>query len=88
MRLPAATQDDLIRAMFVSGLTTKGEITTTSGRGVGLSAVGQQVDDLGGRISIISKPNQGTCFRFVFPLPDVGPRFGVEATEAAAPPDS
>jgi len=87
MRLPAATQDDLIRAMFASGLTTKDEITTISGCGVGLSAVGRQVDDLGGRITIISKPNQGTCFRFVFPLPDVGPRFGVEAAEAVASTD-
>jgi two-component system, chemotaxis family, sensor kinase CheA len=87
MRLPAATQDDLIRAMFASGLTTKNEITMISGCGVGLSAVGQQVDDLGGRITIISKPNQGTCFRFVFPLPDVGPRFGVEAAEAVASTD-
>jgi two-component system chemotaxis sensor kinase CheA len=70
--------------MFASGLSTKDQVTTVSGRGIGLSAIRQQVDDLGGRIAVISKPGQGTCFRFVFPLPDVGPRFGVEAVEAAA----
>jgi signal transduction histidine kinase len=42
------------------------------------------VDDLGGQIAVISKANQGTCFRFVFPLPEVGPRFGVEAVEEVA----
>jgi two-component system chemotaxis sensor kinase CheA len=84
MGLPAASEDDLLRAMFASGLTTKGHVTTVSGRGVGLCAIRQQVDDLGGQIAVISKPNQGTCFRFVFPLPEVGPRFGVEAAESAA----
>jgi nitrogen-specific signal transduction histidine kinase len=84
MGLPTATEDDLIRAMFASGLSTKDEVTTVSGRSIGLSAIRQQVDDLGGRIAVVSKPGQGTCFRFVFPLPEVGPRFGAEAVEAAA----
>jgi signal transduction histidine kinase len=39
---------------------------------------------LGGQIAVISKPKQGTCFRFIFPLPKVGPRFGVETIEEAA----
>jgi two-component system chemotaxis sensor kinase CheA len=84
MGLPATSEDDLLRAMFASGLSTKGQVTTASGRGVGLSAVRHQVDDLGGQIAVISKANQGTCFRFVFPLPEVGPRFGVEAVEEVA----
>jgi two-component system chemotaxis sensor kinase CheA len=81
--LPTATEDDLIRAMFASGLSTKGEVSAVSGRGVGLSAIRQQVDDLGGRIEVVSNPKQGTRFRFVFPLPEVGPRFGVEAVDTA-----
>lgn len=82
--LPAASEDDLVCALFASGVSTSAEVTTLSGRGVGLSAVRQQVSDLGGHIAIISKPKQGTCFRFTFPLPDVGPRFGVETVEEAA----
>jgi len=66
--------------MFHSGLSTAAEITTISGRGVGLSAVRQQVEDLGGHIAVVSKLKQGTCFRFTFTLPDVGPRFGVDTT--------
>jgi two-component system, chemotaxis family, sensor kinase CheA len=80
MGLPSATEEDLVRAMFSSGITTSAEVTTVSGRGVGLCAVRQQVNDLGGHIAIISKPGQGTCFRFTFSLPDVGPRFGVDAS--------
>jgi two-component system chemotaxis sensor kinase CheA len=81
--LPSATDEDLVSAMFTSGVSTSAEVTTISGRGVGLSVVQQQVDDLGGHIAVISKPKQGTCFRFTFPLPDVGPRFGVEIHEDA-----
>jgi len=84
MGLPSTTEEDLVRAMFSSGLSTSAAITTISGRGVGLSAVQQQVDDLGGHIAVISKPSQGTCFRFTFPLPDVGPRFGVDASAGAS----
>ena len=82
--LPTATEEDLVQAMFAGGLSTKSEVTTISGRGIGLSAVRQQVTDLGGHIAVMSKPHHGTCFRFSFTLPDVGPRFGVEAVDHAA----
>lgn len=83
--LPSGTEEDLVAAMFHSGLSTAAEITTISGRGVGLSAVRQQVEDLGGHIAVVSQPNQGTCFRFTFALPDVGPRFGVDTTSELSP---
>jgi two-component system chemotaxis sensor kinase CheA len=82
--MSATNEDDLVRALFSSGLTTKTEVSTLSGRGIGLSAVRQQVTDLGGQISVSTKPNQGTCFRFIFSLPDVGPRFGVESVKDTA----
>jgi two-component system chemotaxis sensor kinase CheA len=80
MGLASATEEDLVRALFASGLTTSQEASTISGRGIGLFAVRQQVKDLGGQIAVVSSPGQGTCFRFTFPLPEVGPRFGVDAT--------
>jgi signal transduction histidine kinase len=82
--LPTATQEDLVQAMFSSGVSTSASVTTISGRGEGLAAVRQQVEDLGGHISVTSNPGRGTCFRFVFHLPDVGPRFGVDTSEHAA----
>ena len=81
--LPSATEEDLVCAMFASGVSTSAEVTTISGRGIGLSAVRQQVNALGGHISVVSRPKQGACFRFTFPLPDVGPRFGVAILEDA-----
>ncbi len=82
--LPNATEEDLVQAMFQSGVSTSASVTTLSGRGEGLAAVWQQVDDLGGHITVTSKPGQGTCFRFVFHLPEVGPRFGVDTSKHAA----
>jgi two-component system chemotaxis sensor kinase CheA len=82
--LPSGTEEDLIHAMFSSGVTTSASVTTLSGRGEGLAAVRQQVEDLGGQIAVISKPGGGTCFRFTFHLPEVGPRFGVDSVEESA----
>jgi signal transduction histidine kinase/methyl-accepting chemotaxis protein len=82
--LPSATEDDLVHAMFSSGVSTSASVTSLSGRGEGLAAVRQQVDDLGGHITVTSKPGRGTCFRFVFHLPEVGPRFGVDTSERVA----
>jgi two-component system chemotaxis sensor kinase CheA len=76
--LPSDTEADLVRAIFTTGVTTRDEVTTLSGRGVGLSAVRQQVEDLGGTTVVETERGHGTCFRFTFSLPDVGPRFGVD----------
>jgi len=87
MGLGSSSDEDLVRALFVSGFSTSAEVTTISGRGVGLCVVGQQVQELGGQIAVISQPGQGTCFRFTFPLPEVGPRFGVDASGEALAAD-
>jgi two-component system chemotaxis sensor kinase CheA len=81
MGVPSATQEDLLKAIFTSGVSTQTEVTTLSGRGIGLSAVKQQVEDLGGSIAVDSQPGKGTCFRFIFTLPDISPRFGIDVEE-------
>jgi two-component system chemotaxis sensor kinase CheA len=65
--LPADSRADLEQALFSSGFSTRDEVTTTSGRGVGLDAVYQSVQALDGRIEMDSVPGRGTVFRFVFP---------------------
>lgn len=65
--LPADRPQDLERALFASGFSTRDEITMTSGRGVGLDAVHQAVTSLEGRVEIDSALGRGTTFRFVFP---------------------
>ncbi len=55
------------QVIFQDGVSTKDAITTTSGRGVGLAAVRQSIEELGGSIEVSSRPGQGTRFRFVVP---------------------
>lgn len=65
--LPCRTQADLVDAMFVDGLSTRDEITSTSGRGVGMSALRSTCLALGGRISVTSAPGEGARFVLRFP---------------------
>lgn len=62
------TQEDLVEALFCDGLSTKEEVTSLSGRGVGLSSTLEQCRALGGEVLIESRAGQGTTMRFCFPL--------------------
>jgi HPt (histidine-containing phosphotransfer) domain-containing protein/two-component sensor histidine kinase len=66
--LPAATHDDLIEAMFTDGVTTKSEVTSISGRGVGMTALRHACNDLGGSLEVDSQTGTGTRLTFHFPL--------------------
>lgn len=66
--LPCASPLDLQAALFADGLSTRTEVTSTSGRGVGLSVVQRFVKDKGGTIELSSALGRGTEFRFKLPL--------------------
>jgi len=66
--LPNQDEQDLVEALFASGLSTREAVSTTSGRGVGLAAVRQACDELGGEVDVDSEPGRGTVVRFSFPL--------------------
>lgn len=70
--LPAQTPDDLQRALFADGLSTRDEVTDISGRGVGLGAVREGCLALGGDVVGDTRPGQGTAFRFRFPTTPMG----------------
>lgn len=53
-------QDELTAVLFMEGVSTAEQLTTTSGRGVGLSAMKYSLESLGGGIRIHSKPGCGT----------------------------
>ena len=57
----------LQEAVFCDGLSTRDTVTETSGRGVGMAAVREACQMLGGEIEIESVAGQGTTFRFIFP---------------------
>jgi two-component system chemotaxis sensor kinase CheA len=66
--LPNQTPRDLEAALFSPGVSSKDEVTTLSGRGVGLSAVREVVSALGGRIEVESELGKGTRIAFHLPL--------------------
>ncbi|HVH41362.1 MAG TPA: ATP-binding protein, partial [Labilithrix sp.] len=76
--LPAATQDDLVAALFTDGFSTAASVTDISGRGVGMGALRSAVLALDGVLEVSSEPGRGTRLRMTFPLP------GTSSVAAAA----
>ncbi|MEA2100434.1 MAG: ATP-binding protein [Campylobacterota bacterium] len=61
-------QDEtILNLIFNDYFSTSDEITTLSGRGVGLSAVQNEIKLLGGDIKIDTKIGEGTKFTFIIP---------------------
>jgi predicted ATPase/HPt (histidine-containing phosphotransfer) domain-containing protein/two-component sensor histidine kinase len=65
--LPAETHEDLVAALFADGLSTRDEVTSVSGRGVGAGAVRSECELRGGHVEVRSEAGVGTSFRFCFP---------------------
>lgn len=59
---------EIDRLIFSQGLSTARTVTSTSGRGVGLDVVRQNVDTLGGSVDVHSRPGAGTLFTIRMPL--------------------
>jgi two-component system chemotaxis sensor kinase CheA len=54
--------------VFEPGLSTKAEVTGTSGRGVGLDVVRENLAATGGVVEIDSRPGRGTTFTLTLPI--------------------
>jgi two-component system chemotaxis sensor kinase CheA len=54
--------------IFLDGITTSENITITSGRGVGMSALKYELDLIDGKVFIESYKDRGTTFKFLIPL--------------------
>ncbi|MFK7742195.1 MAG: ATP-binding protein [Planctomycetota bacterium] len=65
--LPHATDSELVDALFAAGLSTRDDANEISGRGVGLGAVREACEALGGRVETCSESGVGTVFQFRFP---------------------
>lgn len=59
---------EIDRLLFLPGFSTASAITNLSGRGVGMDVVNSEIRRLGGRVSIISTPGQGTTISISLPL--------------------
>ncbi len=57
----------VLQLAFRSGLTTRGEVTALSGRGLGLAIVRERTEKRGGSVTVESVPGRGTCFILILP---------------------
>ena len=62
------TDVELQRVMLMPGFTTRSVVTQTSGRGIGLDVVSEQVRQLKGTLSLHSTLGQGTRFDILVPM--------------------
>ncbi len=62
------TTGEVYACLFAPGFSTAKEVTSVSGRGVGLDVVKRSIDDLGGTIELTSEQGAGTTFLLKLPL--------------------
>jgi two-component system chemotaxis sensor kinase CheA len=62
------SEEDLLGLIMRPGFSTADEVTTTSGRGVGMDVVKDNIERLNGTIETQSTPGAGTLFRIKIPL--------------------
>ncbi|MEV0136526.1 response regulator [Dactylosporangium sp. NPDC050688] len=59
---------ELMRLLMHGGISTAGEVTGISGRGIGLDAVRDVAEQLGGEVDVSTDPGRGTTVELVVPL--------------------
>jgi two-component system chemotaxis sensor kinase CheA len=59
---------ELLQLVFLPGFSTAATVTNVSGRGVGMDVVKTNVEKIGGKVEIESRPGQGTTLRMRIPL--------------------
>jgi two-component system chemotaxis sensor kinase CheA len=62
------SDEEIDNLIFMPGFSTASEVSNISGRGVGMDVVRRSIQALGGRISISSRPGQGSTFTMSLPL--------------------
>jgi two-component system, chemotaxis family, sensor kinase CheA len=59
---------ELLQLIFLPGFSTAAAVTNVSGRGVGMDVVKTNVEKIGGKVEIESRPGNGTTLRLRIPL--------------------
>lgn len=73
---PDAVLDEAtaLQFLFCDGFSTRSEVSEVSGRGVGLAAVREEVDKLGGTITVSTSPGKGSSFTISLPVRSMASR--------------
>lgn len=67
-RAKAMTEAEAQDLVFGAGVSTARGVTDVAGRGVGLSALREEVEAMGGKVSVASVERKGTAFELELPL--------------------
>jgi len=66
--LTALTDEQVVDLVFAPGFSTAAEVSDISGRGIGMDVVRTVVEQIGGRVSLASRPGTGTTVRLDMPM--------------------
>ena len=67
-QMETMNDQDAINLIFLSGFSTAESTSEISGRGVGMDAVKNMVEKIGGQVKVKSSPRQGTCINLHLPV--------------------
>jgi two-component system, chemotaxis family, sensor kinase CheA len=67
-RAAQQSERELLQLIFVPGFSTAAAVTNVSGRGVGMDVVRTNVERIGGKVELESRPGAGTTLRLRIPL--------------------
>lgn len=65
--LPMINEQDLLMLIFEAGFSTREEVTSLSGRGVGMDVVKKALDSIGGNITLHTEKGVGTTISLKLP---------------------
>jgi two-component system chemotaxis sensor kinase CheA len=67
-RAAQSSERELLQLIFLPGFSTASAVTNVSGRGVGMDVVRTNVEKIGGKVELDSRPGKGTTVRLRIPL--------------------
>ena len=66
--LARMSNDEVCRFIFAAGFSTAAKVTSVSGRGVGMDVVRENIESIGGTVSLSTTEGAGTVFTLKIPL--------------------
>ncbi len=66
--LAQMSEREILRFIFAPGFSTAQQVTSVSGRGVGMDVVKTNIEKIGGTVELASKEGRGTTFTIKIPL--------------------
>lgn len=62
------SEKEALALIFRTGFSTSSNVTELSGRGIGMTILAENIERLGGKISVDTKINEGTTIQILLPL--------------------